>query len=105
MCLVAPLIAIVGCLGIAIELVRNSEEEWKNCESLIEFLSKQLQRLIDARPTAVNMRKEAEALLNYCYMQKGDDLTVGNLKLRLEFKMVNLLAFVIEMNLLRDSEF
>ncbi|XP_014280656.1 methylthioribose-1-phosphate isomerase [Halyomorpha halys] len=58
----APAIAIVGCLSIAVELYRNSYE---SKEELHDYLAKKFDYLVTARPTAVNLMKEAEILTEY----------------------------------------
>lgn len=80
------MIAIVGCLGVAVEISKESDTKWPSCDEMITHLKAQLQRLIDARPTAVNMKKEAESLLKFCEYQKVKDDSVVE-KFRLRFKL------------------
>lgn len=55
----APAIAIVGCLSLAVELLKT---EFSSTEDLGEFISKRLAYLVTARPTAVNMGSAARHL-------------------------------------------
>ena len=48
----APAIAIVGCLTVAIEIQKR---KFENTKELAEFVKKSFERLVAARPTAVNM--------------------------------------------------
>jgi len=58
----APLIAIVGCLSIAVELQNNPKEDVKE---ISKFLAESVEALINARPTAVNMKTEGTRLLEF----------------------------------------
>uniref|UniRef100_UPI00358F4889 methylthioribose-1-phosphate isomerase isoform X2 n=1 Tax=Myxine glutinosa TaxID=7769 RepID=UPI00358F4889 len=55
----APAIAAVGCLSLAVELVHK---DFSTTEEVAEFVSEKLACLVSARPTAVNMTREAQAL-------------------------------------------
>jgi methylthioribose-1-phosphate isomerase len=63
----APLIAVVGCLSIGIELDADLKD--KNILStpslLLDYVKEQVDRLIAARPTAVNMKKEGYLLIRF----------------------------------------
>ncbi|OXA61238.1 Methylthioribose-1-phosphate isomerase [Folsomia candida] len=60
----APLIAIVGCFGIAIELGKEIVQIDDKTQ-LLSYIREKIQALIDARPTAVNMRKEGLRLIDF----------------------------------------
>uniref|UniRef100_A0A8C4R1L2 Methylthioribose-1-phosphate isomerase n=1 Tax=Eptatretus burgeri TaxID=7764 RepID=A0A8C4R1L2_EPTBU len=55
----APAIAAVGCLSLAVELVHK---DFSTTEEVAEFVHEKLQCLVSARPTAVNMAREAQEL-------------------------------------------
>ena len=81
----APLIAIVGCLSIAVELeedLKTSSMNLLTTSQLLDYVKEQVQRLIDARPTAVNMRKEGHALIHFVETISKDTQDVGALKQR-----------------------
>nr|XP_002126254.2 methylthioribose-1-phosphate isomerase-like [Ciona intestinalis] len=56
----APMIAIVGCLSVAVEL---RKENFDGIERFREFMNEKLSYLTTARPTAVNMSKSAKDLV------------------------------------------
>lgn len=56
----APAIAIVGCLGFAVEL---KDKKFQDKNSLEEFVQKKLEYLVSARPTAVNMKRAADSII------------------------------------------
>ncbi|CAG7786896.1 unnamed protein product [Allacma fusca] len=58
----APLIAMVGCLSVAVEL-HNGQKDLTDNQLLMKYLDDRINSLILARPTAVNMRKEGQKLL------------------------------------------
>ncbi|CAH2071628.1 unnamed protein product, partial [Iphiclides podalirius] len=66
----APAIAIVGCLSLAIELLNNNTTEKKIMRQEIEG---KLNYLVSARPTAVNIKLAAEALLNLANSLNADE--------------------------------
>lgn len=53
----APAIAIVGCLGLVIDI---KDKQFTDIVSLYDYVVKKLDYLISARPTAVNMKRAAE---------------------------------------------
>jgi methylthioribose-1-phosphate isomerase len=73
----APLIAMVGCLGIATELSNNIPKINSKSE-LRDYIRESVRVLTDARPTAVNMRKEGQRLVQFVDQesQRSDDLQV-----------------------------
>ncbi|XP_039257618.2 methylthioribose-1-phosphate isomerase-like [Styela clava] len=58
----APAIAMVGCLSLAVDLENQSFEL---TDDVLNYVEKKLEYLITARPTAVNMMKTANELLDY----------------------------------------
>jgi len=48
----APAIAIVGCLTVAVAV---QKKKFENMKELAEFVKTSFERLVAARPTAVNM--------------------------------------------------
>lgn len=67
----APAIAIVGCLSLAAELHQTfsncdkNNAVYANTDELHSHVSKSLEHLVTARPTAVNMRTEASKLTRF----------------------------------------
>ncbi|KAI8424138.1 hypothetical protein MSG28_002734, partial [Choristoneura fumiferana] len=57
----APAIAIVGCLSLAIELLKDNSLDKKIMRQEIEG---KLNYLVSARPTAVNIKLAADELIN-----------------------------------------
>ncbi|XP_062454459.1 methylthioribose-1-phosphate isomerase [Rhea pennata] len=57
----APAIALVGCLSLAVELHGGAGPE-SDAAALETFVGERLSYLLTARPTAVNMAREAERL-------------------------------------------
>lgn len=57
----APAIAIVGCLSLA-SCLSTSHVKFDKVESLEAFVSTSLDKLVDARPTAVNMSRAAQQI-------------------------------------------
>ncbi|XP_051630601.1 methylthioribose-1-phosphate isomerase isoform X3 [Manacus candei] len=57
----APAIALVGCLSLAVELAGGSGPT-EDLGALEEFVGQRLGVLLGARPTAVNMAREAQRL-------------------------------------------
>ncbi|XP_025913040.1 methylthioribose-1-phosphate isomerase isoform X3 [Apteryx rowi] len=57
----APAIALVGCLSLAVELHSGAGPE-RDAPALEAFVGERLRHLVAARPTAVNMAREAERL-------------------------------------------
>ncbi|XP_053319183.1 methylthioribose-1-phosphate isomerase [Spea bombifrons] len=55
----APAIAIMGVLSLAVEL---ASQPFQEISALLTFVRKSLDLLIDARPTAVNMKQAADEL-------------------------------------------
>lgn len=58
----APAIALVGCLSVVVEIFKD---EFDSIEKFVGEVRKHLNYLITARPTAVNMRKTSEYLIEY----------------------------------------
>ena len=73
----APAIAVVGCLSLAVEL---HGKEFESVEGLCGFAAQQLDYLVTARPTAVNMARAATDLKNYLSKKKLDCTSVIELK-------------------------
>ncbi|NXX80392.1 MTNA isomerase, partial [Urocolius indicus] len=63
----APAIALVGCLSLAVELATQPPEG--DVEALEEFVGQRLDFLVTARPTAVNLRHEAQRLRHFTRQQ------------------------------------
>jgi len=63
----APLIAMVGCLSIAIELDEDLKQKktLSTVDEVLNYVREQVARLIAARPTAVNMQREGTALIQF----------------------------------------
>ncbi|XP_054035542.1 methylthioribose-1-phosphate isomerase [Dryobates pubescens] len=68
----APAIALVGCLSLAVELAGGSEAPAGGSEAPAEdaaaleaFVERRLRYLLTARPTAVNLAREAQRLLAF----------------------------------------
>ncbi|KAM8793894.1 methylthioribose-1-phosphate isomerase [Eudromia elegans] len=57
----APAIALVGCLSLAVELQGGAGPR-DDPRELLEFVERRLDLLLTARPTAVNMEREARRL-------------------------------------------
>lgn len=55
----APAIAIVGCLGLVVEL---KDQQFSHIASLVKFVGEKLEYLVSARPTAVNMKQAADSI-------------------------------------------
>ncbi|KAG8547316.1 hypothetical protein GDO81_028546 [Engystomops pustulosus] len=55
----APAIAIVGSLSLAVELTSNPPQQ---TAELLTFVRESMERLVGARPTAVNMKRAADEL-------------------------------------------
>ncbi|KAK6766699.1 hypothetical protein RB195_026154 [Necator americanus] len=56
----APLIAVVGALGLLVEMTGL---DFKTPESLIKFLKIKSQHLLESRPTAINLRNAMEQIV------------------------------------------
>lgn len=52
----APAIAIVGCLSIVVEILK---ENFSDIEQVAKFVEEKLTYLVSSRPTAVNMNDAA----------------------------------------------
>lgn len=66
----APAIAIVGCLSLAIEITNGKYESKKDLRRDIEG---KLNYLVSSRPTAVNMKKAADELLDFANKLSEDE--------------------------------
>jgi len=60
----APAIAIVGCLSLAVELLKT---DFSQTQEAVDFVTEKLEYLVSSRPTAVNMK---EAAVRYSQMAK-----------------------------------
>lgn len=86
----APAIAIVGCLSIAVELYRSS---FDSKEQLHDYLTKKFDYLVTARPTAVNLMKEADILSEYSSeMVVNNELSTEDMRICLIKAIEDLLA-------------
>ncbi len=59
----APAIAIVGMLSLAIE-IRHLKQVDNNVDQLSNWIISRCDRLMSARPTAINLRNAREHLIN-----------------------------------------
>jgi len=75
----APAIAVVGALSLAVELHQKSLQ---SKQELQEFVSKSMDYLVTARPTAVNIGRAAIDIKRECQRLIGDDITTCQLKER-----------------------
>ncbi|CAL8138234.1 unnamed protein product [Orchesella dallaii] len=75
----APLIAMVGCLSIVTDM---DGKDFKNAKDFLAYIEVQVQALIDARPTAVNMKREGTRLINFVKQQIVLTEDITELKLR-----------------------
>ncbi|CAH2991726.1 unnamed protein product [Chilo suppressalis] len=66
----APAIAIVGCLSLAVELLKEEVEDKKVMRQEIEG---KLNYLVSARPTAVNIKLAADELINLANTLSADE--------------------------------
>ncbi|OWF34861.1 methylthioribose-1-phosphate isomerase-like [Mizuhopecten yessoensis] len=74
----APAIAIVGCLSLAVELLKT---DFTSTEELGNFISERLDYLVTARPTAVNMASSAKQFQQrISTLLKKGDLNVEDFK-------------------------
>ncbi|CAF1109390.1 unnamed protein product [Didymodactylos carnosus] len=60
----APAIAVCGLLSVAIELY-NNKGKFESIDEIKKFIREQLNYLVTARPTAVNMADAARTITNY----------------------------------------
>ena len=77
----APLIAMVGCLSVSVELY-NGQPTLTDNTSLLKFLEEKVNDLINARPTAVNMRKEGLKLVEQARLWSEEGLDASQLRQR-----------------------
>ena len=76
----APAIGVVGALSLAVEL---HEKSFNNVKDLVNHVTKRLEFLVTARPTAVNMADASKKLSSMAKMLAEDDqLTVMDVKNR-----------------------
>ena len=89
----ASAIAICGVLSVAVEL-HNSRSKFDSISSILQFVTDQLNYLITARPTAVNMTDAAKRIIDYLIPlnNKQQNLTL----------YINELLYFIEQFLQRD---
>lgn len=71
----APAIAVCGVLSVAVEL-QHSRSKFESIESVQHFIIDQLNYLVTARPTAVNMADAATTIIEYLapLTEKHNDL-------------------------------
>lgn len=75
----APAIAIVGSLSLAVEILRHPDYERKT--ALRQAIEDNLNYLLTARPTAVNMRTAADELTSLANdLSKNDTCTLSQMK-------------------------
>ncbi|CBY10920.1 unnamed protein product [Oikopleura dioica] len=75
----APAIAIVGCLTVAVAV---QKKKFENMKELAEFVKTSFERLVAARPTAVNMtenKKMRENLLSKLESEMASDVKTNKL--------------------------
>ncbi|CAF2035690.1 unnamed protein product [Rotaria magnacalcarata] len=60
----APIIAVCGVLSVAVEL-HNSKSKFDSISSVTQFVTDQLNYLVTARPTAVNMTDAAKTIIDF----------------------------------------
>ncbi|KAL1460691.1 hypothetical protein WDU94_012648 [Cyamophila willieti] len=82
----APAIAIVGCLGLVVD-VKN--KQFSDVTSLQSYIVERLDYLVSARPTAVNMKRAAEDIKTNFMEWKGNPL--DSVKTRLIALIENML--------------
>ena len=74
----APAIAIVGCLSLAVELTVG--RQFDSAAALLAHVRKRLAHLVTSRPTAVNLQKAADALLQLAETTATDSDDVNKLR-------------------------
>ncbi|VDM74695.1 unnamed protein product [Strongylus vulgaris] len=65
----APLIAVIGALGLLIEM---SGRVFKEPEEVVAYIKTRAQYLLDSRPTAINLRNAMDMILK-AVMVEGDE--------------------------------
>lgn len=73
----APLIAMVGCLSIAVEI---EKKDFEAADELQQCIEKGVQACIDARPTAVNMQREGSRLVKFVKQELAKNNDVAEAK-------------------------
>ncbi|KAL0882215.1 hypothetical protein ABMA27_000757 [Loxostege sticticalis] len=92
----APAIAIVGCLSLAVELLKDEMDDKKVMRQEIEG---KLNYLVSARPTAVNIKLAADELINLANTLSADDnVSSSEFKDRFIARIESMLAKDIEDN-------
>lgn len=88
----APAIAIVGCLGLVLEL-KTHLHNFSTVASVCDFITNKLKYLVTARPTAVNM-KEAACRLSMLVkvMSSQEDVTVDQVVEKFTAEVKEMLA-------------
>lgn len=76
----APAIAIVGCLGLVVEL---KDQQFSHIASLVKFVGEKLEYLVSARPTAVNMKQAADSIKSNLQEWGSTDDSAEKIKSRL----------------------
>ncbi|XP_023239875.1 methylthioribose-1-phosphate isomerase-like [Centruroides sculpturatus] len=92
----APAIALVGALSLAVEL---QEKSFVNKDQLHELIIKQLEYLVTARPTAVNMKNAAKYLCNLSetYLQQNT-IDIDTMKNKIINEIENMLNEDVKVN-------
>ncbi|KAJ8305314.1 hypothetical protein KUTeg_015859 [Tegillarca granosa] len=76
----APAIAMVGCLSLAVELLKS---DFCSVPELVTFIHEKLSYLVTARPTAVNMSDSAKTFSRKASeLSQSPGITVTDLKNR-----------------------
>ncbi|XP_059151589.1 methylthioribose-1-phosphate isomerase-like [Physella acuta] len=92
----APAIAIVGCLSLAVEL---HDKEFSSPEDLRSFVEEQLDYLVSARPTAVNISDAAVKGKSLVARLVSDQkYTTEEIKLRVIKEFEDMLQYDIKVN-------
>ena len=75
----APAIAILGCLSLAVEL---HDKSFDSSQSICEFVEEQMNYLVTARPTAVNLSKAATTIIKMTKQLLQDNCTANFIKIK-----------------------
>ncbi len=88
----APAIAIVGMLSLSVELQALDVTDWPTAR-LGQWIVDKCDRLLTARPTAINLRNSREHLVNLISTYKGDSAQEMKNMLVIVFFAIRLFAF------------
>lgn len=91
----APAIAIVGCLSLATEL---NQTPFSSKSELKSWVAEQLEILISARPTAINIKNAAESLLDKTYILHENESSVEEMKAQIIKSCENMLEEDVNTN-------